>query len=209
MAKDKKPEVAETEEEKTQVPEGMQLVSTADLKALIEAGKNAERLSKQLLAEREETRNVNGNPRVMNKITEKVASVRVVDGKIVTGYVNHSKLKDGRRFVYQIPDPTNPKEKIDMIDLVLMGEDEPKTMQYLDFINGSDKIQCKIKSIQAQEKSNEDTAEYVKKAVYGDWSRTVTDIDVPLLDEWVERTYTLENPETKEPFEVRDLFINP
>jgi len=186
-------------------PEGYQMVSTADLKALIEAGKNAEKLIRTLQEERDEDRD--GTPKTIKKITEYTASIRKYEGVPVVGYVNHSRLPNGRRFVYQKPDPTNPKEKDDWIDLILHGKDEPVSMLYLDFLNMTDKVVCKIKKIDTKEQEAP-IIEYVNKVEYGDWSRKETDQVVPVEVTYVERTITLTEPESGEDLVINELFVN-
>lgn len=147
-------------------------------------------------------------PAVMKKITDRIVTLRVYNGDVVTGYVNKSNRPDGRRFVYQEQDPTNPREKIDFIDIILSKSEEPVKVQYLDFLNTTDKVACKV----VGEKKEEKEANYgvTEKIVFSGETRKQTGIIVPLEVTWVERVFTLKLPDDLGGKEVKvnELFVN-
>jgi len=147
-------------------------------------------------------------PAVMKKVTERIVTLRVYNGDAVIGYVNKSDRPDGRRFVYQEQDPTNPKEKIDYIDIILSKSEEPVKVQYLDFLNTTDKVACKVLAEKREEK--ETTHGVTEKIVFSGETRKQTGIIVPLEVAWVERVFTLKLPEDLGGKEVKvnELFVN-
>lgn len=84
---------------------------------------------------------------ILKRVNERIISLRVWEGKLVIGFKNVSEYKGKEKFVYSRPDPNNPKEQIEFVQLILDGADEPVEVQYVPFLQGADSTSFKVEEI--------------------------------------------------------------
>lgn len=170
-------------------------VSETDLKELIEQNKALVDENKGL--NERITAIETGVPPVLQKVKERTCRLRVVDGKVVLGWTDkkvYSEYSKDRR------------EDMLYIDLLLQGASKPKKMEYLNFLNNSERIIVKI--IKVDDEPIEKVDSFVNKKEYnGDFGMNETDVRVPVEVNSVHKTYTVELPDGSHE-EIDEEFIN-
>ena len=131
-------------------------------------------------------------PRIIRKgVTERKLRLRFVDGNPVIGYENRGTEKSPR-FVYEAPDPQNPKESKLYVNLIVKDVKDPIRVSYNEFLNEGESIECKIIKQEQQEKTEEHGM--VRRKEVDGYSMLETDVLVPMEVTSVSRTYTVELP---------------
>ena len=134
-----------------------------------------------------------GKPPVLRKVKEKVCKMRMysVDGKQEEKFV----LGWTDRKTFTVYDKQREEGKRDRlhIELILWEKDKPVEVDYLDFLNGSRKVEVKIADIKKREVIKEDG--YLKRKIWdGKYGMKETDVLVPIEVTSIVRDYILELP---------------
>ncbi len=82
---------------------------------------------------------------VRKAVKEHFASLRFIDGRAVVGFANKG-TENRPQYVYTIQDPKNPKENIEMVELILEGmkESEAMPVNFIEFLSETPRVRCKI-----------------------------------------------------------------
>lgn len=118
-----------------------------------------------------------GNSRVLRRVTERRVEVRLVDGKVVVGFKNRGS-EERPVYIYEVPDPKDPKQNVSMVDLLLEGSDEPLTVNFSEFRREGERAQCKV--VKTEEKEWVLNQGVVKKREVEEYAMLELDYDVPL-----------------------------
>lgn len=149
-------------------------------------------------------------------VKDHVLRLRVVDGKPVIGFHNKSKMPNRTKYVYQEVDPNDKTQVNEYIDVLLLGEKEPRKMLYLEeFMSSDDVIECKI--IETKKEQKEISHGVVDKIAYnhGDYSSSLAGYKVPVKTLYDVITHKVELPEGFYPesgerqIEVSEYVVNP
>ena len=133
--------------------------------------------------------------RSVRKITDRTVTVRMIENRAVIGYVNKSGNDRRPVFIYERPDPTDPKQTISMVDIVLenMADDEsPITIPFKQFREESARATCKVVKTEERPWSVSQGAVSVKEVK--DYSAVDTGVEVDAEVVGVTRIYTVEVP---------------
>lgn len=132
-----------------------------------------------------------GSTRILRRVTERKVTVRMVDGKVVLGYGNRG--SDTRPvYIYEKPDPKDPTQRIQFVDLILEGAKEVSSVNFKEFRTESARVECKI--LKTDEKEWTINQGVVKKKEVEEYSSIELDFDVPLDVVGITRLYTVEIP---------------
>jgi hypothetical protein len=126
-------------------------------------------------------------------VREREYTVRKVDGKIVIGFANHG-TQNRPLFVYERPNPHDPTQRLQWVDLILAGEKEPVPVEYVQFFNESEKIKCKLVHLDKKPWAIEQGVTTMKE-VNTDGYQVDTGIEVDVMIEGEDLIYTLALPE--------------
>lgn len=82
---------------------------------------------------------------VRKAVKEHFASLRFIDSRAVVGFVNKG-TENRPRYVYTIQDPKNPKENVEMVELILEGmkDGESVPVNFIEFLSETPRVRCKI-----------------------------------------------------------------
>lgn len=144
----------------------------------------------------------------LKKVMDRFVFLRVVGGKPVKGYVNKAELPGKKKYVYTMPHPQFADEVVEYIDLEILGEEKPVKMKYLDYIQNTERIKCRIAGVK-EEEIIENQGEVEKQSFdesHG-YRMNRTGIFVPAEVITKVRTFTLELPDKTE-VEIGEDFIN-
>lgn len=179
-----------------------------NIKTILEHQKETDRKLEVLAKENKELRGLNGDRgnKKLKEITDRTARLRVVDDRVVIGFKNiGSKRKP--RFVYEKQDPSNPKNVINYVDIILekIGDEEEKviSVKHEDFLEESEIVKAKILHIQDKE-WDINQGETVKKELNG-FSMVELDFTVDMKVKGVTKIYTLQLPSE---FDSREVEIS-
>jgi hypothetical protein len=157
-------------------------VDAGELKALMEQ-------NRELMRQIQEKTQDNGSPiKVHRPITKREVSVRFISNKPVIGFANKG-VESRPTFVYKAPNPSDPKESIEFVDVILLGDKEPIKVPYLDFLRDSDRRQCTV--LETKEEPWEIEQGSVRQKSIVDYSSIETDIIVPVLITGVARSFVV------------------
>lgn len=134
-----------------------------------------------------------GTMRVLRRIKDHNVIVRCIDGKVVLAYKNRG--TDGTpMFIYTKPDPKDPTQKLEYVDVILEGmkTGESMTLPFGDFRKQSERVTAKV--IDTKEKEWEMNQGMTKKREVDNYSMTELDFDVPMDVVGKVRMYTVELP---------------
>lgn len=152
-----------------------------ELQGLLASIKEMTEQNKKILSENAELKAMMGDgagtSRILKRVTQRVVEVRMIDGKVVMGYINHGTDKSPQ-FWYQKPDPKNQNQMIDWVDLVLEGAKEAMPVQVSSFRKESQRVKCRI--VKVDEKEVIENQGVVKKREIEEYSSIELDFDVPL-----------------------------
>lgn len=165
-----------------------------ELKGLLASVKEITEQNKRILAENAELKTLmggDGGARVLRRVTQRLVEVRMVDGKVVMGYMNKGTDKSPV-FWYKKPNPRDPKEMIDFVDLVLEGGKEAIPVEVAQFRKEATRVKCKI--VKDEEKEWVENQGVVKKREVEEYSSIELDFDVPLDVVHKTHFYTVEVP---------------
>ena len=152
-----------------------------------------------------------GSSRLLKRITERKVEIRFVDGKAVVGYKNQG-TQTSPKYIYSKPDPKDPRQEIDMVDLILEGMEakDAISVPYSQFCKESARKSCKVVATEEKEwLINQGT---VKKREVEEYSSIELDFDVPVDVIGVSRTFTVEvlDENTRETRNVKvgEMYVN-
>lgn len=166
-----------------------------ELKGLLASVKEISEQNKKILAENAELKSMmgegGGNSRILKRVTQRIVEVRLIDNKAVIGYMNKG-TDTSPVYWYKMPNPRDPKEMVDMVDLVLEGSNTPYPVEMSIFRKESQRAKCKI--LNTKEKEWIENQGVVKKREIEEYSSIELDFDVPL--DVIHKTYlyTVEIP---------------
>lgn len=158
-----------------------------ELQALIGSVKTLTEQNAKILSENAELKILmsgDGGARVLKRVTQRQVEVRMVDKKVVIGYVNHGTDKSPV-FWYKKPNPRDAKEMLDMVDLVLEGAKEALPIEVAQFRKESQRVKCNI--VKTEEKEHVINQGVVKKREVEEYSSIELDFDVPV--DVISKTY--------------------
>jgi hypothetical protein len=131
------------------------------------------------------------NTRIVRRITERLVEVRFVNNKVVVGFKNIG-TQSRPQYVYSKPDPKNPRETIEFVDIIL--EDKTVlTVDYREFRRESAKAKCKV--LKTEENEWVMNQGMVRKKEVEEYSSIELDMDVPLDVVGKTRFYTVQIPQ--------------
>lgn len=84
-----------------------------------------------------------GKPKLAKQVTDRAITVCFVNNKPVIGYVNRG-TEDKPSYIYEGPNPARPTEYILFVDVILKGEKDPLKLQYIEFVEQSEKHECLV-----------------------------------------------------------------
>lgn len=131
--------------------------------------------------------------RILRRVTERKVEVRLVDNRVVLGYKNRGS-ENRPAYIYEKPDPKDPKNNLLFVDLILEGmkEDEVFPIEFKQFRSESARAQCKV--LKTEEKEWMINQGVVKKKEVEEYSSIELDFDVPLDVVGKARFFTVEIP---------------
>lgn len=134
-----------------------------------------------------------GTLRVLRRIKEHNVIVRRIDGKVVLGYKNRG-YEGSPLFIYTKPDPKDPTQKLEYVDVILEGmkTGESMTLPYGDFRKQSERVTAKV--IDTKEQEWEMNQGMTKKKEVDGYSMSELDFDIPMDVIGKVRLYTVELP---------------
>lgn len=142
-----------------------------------------------------------GNSRILRRVTDRTVEVRMVDDRVVIGYVN--KGSDTKPlYIYDKPDPNRPGSMIQFVDLVLEGmkNEESFSIAYTEFLKETERVKAKV--VKTEEKEWVLNQGVVKKREVEEYSSIELDFDVPLDVVGKTVTFTVKLPVEKGEREV-------
>lgn len=135
--------------------------------------------------------NPNQGMNILKKITARTMTVKTIDDKIVTGFVNKSKHPRLQKFIYKDSDPSDPSQKIDFIDLILEHDEKnPVKMVYTEYMTEVPTYQATVIRTNDKEVA-EPKGPPIERVELKDYSMTGTGIFVENEVIYVKRTYDL------------------
>lgn len=155
----------------------MATISDEELRALIDNSKamatKIEELSKLI------TPDGTGTMRLLKRVTERHVTLRTIDGKVVVGYRNKG-TQDQPLFIYTKPDPKDPTQKLEFVDIILDGTkpENAITLPFGEFRKQAGKVIAKVTSI--DEKEWEINQGITKKREVDGYSNVELDFDIPM-----------------------------
>lgn len=165
-------------------PEGVITLSTLELQAML-----AQAVKDGLKAAGVEE---GGTSRTLRRITERRVEVRLIDNHVVLAFKNRGS-EERPVYIYEVPDPKNPKEMVSMVDLIIEGsEQEPMAVNYSEFRREGERVQCKV--LRTEEKEWTITQGVVKRKEVEEYAMVELDYDVPLDVVGKARFFTVELP---------------
>lgn len=139
-----------------------------------------------------------------DEVKENTVRILFVDGKAVQGF--HNRGTDTRpSFVYEKPDPQNPKEVILYVDVIFNGEEEPVAVPYNELLRDSLREECKIKKTDV--KPWDIVQGKTTQKVVKDYATEETGILIPIKVVGETRVFTVALPDGKE-MEIHENFVN-
>lgn len=180
-------------------PDGNEMVSVSkfELAEII-------RLNKELM-ERGSTGNPLNRPKE-TKVTDRTVTVMFVDEKPVIGYVNKGSAQRPI-YIYEKQDPVRPTEYIAYVDVVLLGVDKPKTLNYVEFLQQADRTDCKILKKEEKEWTISQGTTVGRRFVEGTYHMVDTDALVPVEIKGKTSVFTVELPD-KSSTEIHERYVN-
>lgn len=148
--------------------------------------------------------------RILRRITERKVEVRLVDNRVVLGYKNRGS-ENRPVYIYEKPDPKDPKQNILFVDLILEGakEGEVFPVEYKQFRTESARAICKV--VKTEEKEWLINQGVVKKREVEEYSSIELDFDVPLDVVGKARFFTVDVPKdfgTPRQVTVHESYVN-
>lgn len=174
-------------------------ISEADFKELLR--QNAEMIS----ALKQNGSNFVGVRR--NPTKERNVSVLCIDGKPVIGYVNRGGDENRPTFIYEGPNPDDPKDRILFVDVILKGMDKAVKLNYVDFLREAERKICKVLKTEEKPWSVEQGEVEVTEQPDGEYYTRGTGIYVPAGTKGVTRFYTVEMPDHSE-LTLHERYVN-
>lgn len=166
-----------------------------EVKGLIAQNKELLTLVNRVLAENAEIKTLMGegagSSRMLKRVTQRIVEVRMIDGKVALGYVNHG-TENSKSFFYEKPDPKDARNMITMADVVLEGSKEALSIDWKQFRKESKRVKCKI--LKTDEKEWIENQGTVKKREIEEYSSIELDFEVPLDVIHKSYFYTVEVP---------------
>jgi hypothetical protein len=171
-------------------------ISEAEMKELLDNQRLIIKQNEELRQKNAEltalvTPDAGSTSRVLRQVTDRYVEVRLVDGKVVLGYQNVGS-ETRPSYIYQKPDPKDPKQMLDYVNLILEGEEKPFSIDYKQFRTESDQARCKV--VESKEIPWRITQGMVKKKEVDGYSTIEVDFDVPLDVLGVTRLFVVEIP---------------
>jgi hypothetical protein len=166
----------------------------------------------QIMAQLAALQQAVGTPSVQKatEIKNRTVVVRYVDDKPVVAFANIGHPSTPV-YTYEKPNPLKPSEMILYARIIMLDEDgekeAPIEVQYLEFMNHSRKVTCKI--VKSDDKKWSDIQGETEKTKV-DWDKFKTESTgdiVALKVEGITRTYTVEDP-TGRVYELAEQTIN-
>jgi hypothetical protein len=141
--------------------------------------------------------------KVVKRTKHNEVNVSFIDGKPVIGFINKG-VENRPKYVYSTPDPLNPTQTIEFVDVIVKGSTEPLKVNYLQFIRDSEKRMCKV--LETNEEIWEiEQGETVKREVI-DYASVETGIVVPVTIEGKVRTFVVDIDGEK--VEINEKYVN-
>jgi hypothetical protein len=171
----------------------MEGLSNEELNELLANQRTIMEQNKQLIEENKKLREDGSSPsrRILKEVTDRTVKVAMVDNKMVVGYANKG-VESKPQYVYEKPDPKDPKNMLLYVDLILDGEKDPVSVNYNEFIDQAERVKCKV--IKVEDKQWKIQQGWTKKKEIDGYSTVELDFDVPIDVIGVTRFFTVELP---------------
>lgn len=179
-------------------------ISNEELRELMEQNRVLIKQNRDLKKAIEEGGGASAEPLTLKKPKEHTVKLKFVDGKPVIGFANRGSEKSPV-YVYEKPDPNNPKERIGFVDIILKGVKEPMPVVYTEFLAEADVEVCKILKIEKEDASEQQGM--VAGVEVKDYRMEETGVQVPVLIEKQRYTYTVELPDGKS-LDIDEEYVN-
>jgi len=158
---------------------------------IIRENQDLKKSNENLTTKLEVLEKTGGNRAKIKKITEYDVDVRMLENKVVIGYVN--KGSENRPvYVYNLPDPMERGKFTQHIDVMLEDESVIKAVQYSQFVREADRVKCRILSTKTKE-ILQNQGSTIKKEIDG-YSLVEQNYEVPLEVKSIHRTFTVGVP---------------
>lgn len=131
--------------------------------------------------------------RVLRRVTDRKVEVRLIDNRVVLGFKNRGS-ENRPVYIYEKPDPKDPKQNLAYVDLILEGmtNEEKFEVDFKQFRAESARAICKVTKTEEKEwMINQGT---VKKKEVEEYSSIELDFDVPVDIVGKSRFFTVELP---------------
>jgi hypothetical protein len=139
-----------------------------------------------------------------NEIKDRTVRITFVDGKAIKGFVNRG--TDTRpSYVYEKPDPENPKERILYVDVALNGVKEALSVPYNQLLREGLREECRVVKVK-EEEWREVQGQTVQKVV-NNYSTEETGVIVPIEVLGKTRIFTVELPDGGE-MDIHENYVN-
>lgn len=130
-------------------------------------------------------------PNVLKKITDRIVSLRFVNGKAVIGYKNRG-VEARPQYVYEKKDPIDQTKTVLFVDLILEGETEAFPIDYNEFLREAERVECTVKKVEETEWTINQG--YVKRKEVDEYSTVELPNDVPVDIVGRSRVFTVNVP---------------
>lgn len=137
---------------------------------------------------------------------ERTATVSFVNGKPVIGYVNRGTTTKPM-YVYEAPDPQNPRDRKLYVDLILEGQKDPVKVGYMEFMTEAEHKECLIVKIDKDAWEQTQGVTEKKEVPEGEYYMTASGIVVPVEIKGEIRWYTLRMADGKE-IKLHERYVN-
>lgn len=184
-------------------------ISDEQLKLLLANQEKYDTLIKAMGEMSSEIKNLRENkqdgPIVLKENRDREMSIRTLNDKIVVGFHNRG-TAEKPVFTYEVPDPDNKDQKVLMVDLLLLGEENPIRVQYGQFQKESGRLMGKC--------IKENATPFVikqgsvrRKEIDG-YNMIETDVIVPVEIRGFKKEYVLQVEGIADPITVDEMLVN-
>jgi hypothetical protein len=181
-------------------------VSKSELQQLLDQNKQLMAENSNLVsAVTELQRNPAGTQPVVNRaVTERTVKISMVNGKPIIGFANRG-TATRPSYIYDRPDPNNPRNMLLYVDLVIQGVEKPVAVNYNEFLREHEHAQCKV--LKTEDKPWVIPQGFVPRQEVQDYRMQQTGEMVQVEIVGKSTVFTVELPDGK-PLEIADAYVN-
>lgn len=129
-------------------------------------------------------------------VSDTKVRVTFLNGKPIVGFNNRG-TENKPVYIYEKPDPNDPKNRILYADVMLEGAEKPMTVQYIELMQEGEHVECLVKKTSVKEWAEEQGHVEAQEIKGDSYSPNKKGYDVPVGAVHKDITYTIELPDER------------